>query len=43
MPDTIDKLQNMLDRHVRLIPYRDGYYGFFGNMNSKQKLRFGNE
>lgn len=43
MPDTIDKLQNMLDRHVRLIPYRSGYYGFFGNMNSREKLRFGNE
>ena len=43
MPDNIDKLQNMVDRHVRLIPYRSGYYGFFGNVNNAEQLRFGNE
>jgi len=43
MPDTVDKLQNMVDQHIRLIPYRKAYYGFFGNTNHKEELRFGNE
>ena len=29
MPDTVDKLQNLLDQRNRLIPKHTRYYGFF--------------
>ena len=41
MPDTIDKLQNILDQRDRLIPNTKSYFGFFGNLNTPEALNFG--
>tara|TARA_R100000406_G_C3111150_1_gene124414 strand:+ start:1360 stop:2280 length:921 start_codon:yes stop_codon:yes gene_type:complete len=38
MPDTIDKLQNLRDQHIRLIPKVRRYQGFFGNLHTVEKL-----
>ena len=38
MPDTIDKLQNLKDQHIRLIPKVSRYQGFFGNLHTVEKL-----
>lgn len=41
MPDTIDKMQNLLNQRKRLIPNENRYYGFFGNLNTPEKLALG--
>lgn len=41
MPNTIDKMQNLLDQRKRLIPNENRYYGFFGNLNTPEKLALG--
>tara|TARA_R110002110_G_scaffold10231_2_gene50117 strand:+ start:199 stop:1158 length:960 start_codon:yes stop_codon:yes gene_type:complete len=41
MPDTIDKLQNILDQRDRLIPKTRNYFGFFGNLSTPESLNFG--
>ena len=38
MPDTVDKMQNLVDQTQRLIPKYTRYYGFFGNLNSPERL-----
>lgn len=38
MPDTVDKLQNLVDQRIRLIPKVQRYQGFFGNLHSAEKL-----
>jgi len=42
MPDTVDKLENLLQQRQRLIPKINRYYGFFGNLASKEALNLGN-
>ena len=42
MPDTVDKLENLLQQRNRLIPKTNRYYGFFGNLATKETLNLGN-
>jgi len=41
MPDTVDKLQNLLDQRNRILPKHTRYYGFFGNLNTRERLDLG--
>ena len=38
MPNSIDKLQNLTNQWNRLIPNKNRYYGFFGNMSKPERL-----
>ena len=38
MPDTIDKMQNLLEQRQRLLPAVNRYYGFFGKLADKEHL-----
>lgn len=38
MPTTLDEKQNMKDITHRMLPIENGYYGFFGNINSPEKF-----
>ena len=42
MPDTVDKMENLLQQRNRLIPKVQRYYGFFGNLSSGESLNFSN-
>lgn len=38
MPKTLDQMQNMLEETHHLIPKKDRYYGFFGNLGHKEHI-----
>lgn len=42
MPYGIDEHQNLLDQRTYLIPARNKYYGFFGNLATPEQRRFDN-
>ena len=42
MPKSLDQYQNLLDQSHHMIPRRNLYYGYFGNLNKAENKRFNN-
>ena len=42
MPKTIDDYQDLLEQSHALIPNHRKYYGFFGNLSTRENLRYNN-
>ena len=38
MPNTIDKMENMLAMSKRMFSKENRYYGFFGNLSQRERL-----
>ena len=40
MPKGVDEHQNLLEQSLRLVPKKDTYYNYFGNLSKFEKLKF---